>query len=589
MARPLKPLIRGGGGFYPSKRLTPLVYQGGYTTPDGGGESGDPLNTFTGKIVQFFASAVKPIVELAANLVPSQDLHGYDNPWPAGGGANQWDEEWELGGINSTTGAFEPASDRIRSKNYIPAFANTTYYVSTTEYLNNIRVYYYTENKTFISHSGWLSGNNILTPANTAYMAFILYGKTTYSNNIAINLPSAVTTYSPYSNICPISGHTGVTVNQRGSNLVGGLEFGKCFENCNGYSLNTTNKTFTFVRSNSSPYQNAFPFKESTRYTIMITYTSENANNCISLNYADGTFDAAQDLPASPTKTTVLLKTNASKTFAYLGCGWRNSTGTVTVYYEESGVFEGDLTAADFETYNGNTYPISWSTIAGTVYSGTLTVNEDGTGQIVVDQQNFDGGSLTWTKNTGSNFRNFTAPPSVKIKYNSTISTVKSSMYKSTSNDGASSTDDCYVWVRSLNPNNLIAVKDTAKAVMTAEEFKTAMTGVDFVCVLETPVTTPLTAEQVGQIITTLYGDNNVWADTGNVSLDYRADTKLYIEKLTQPTEDDMIANTNIASGKFFMVGNNLYLSTASIANGAAIVPGTNCTALSLADALNSL
>lgn len=35
MARPLKPLVRGGG-YYPSRRWTPLVYPGGYTTMNGG-------------------------------------------------------------------------------------------------------------------------------------------------------------------------------------------------------------------------------------------------------------------------------------------------------------------------------------------------------------------------------------------------------------------------------------------------------------------------------------------------------------------------------------------------------------------------
>lgn len=103
---------------------------------------------------------------------------------------------------------------------------------------------------------------------------------------------------------------------------------------------------------------------------------------------------------------------------------------------------------------------------------------------------------------------------------------------------------------------------------------------------LATPFTVQLTpAEQ----LSLLEGTNNVWADTGDVNVGYRADTKLYIERLTQPTEDDMTANVNIASGKYFMVGNSLYLSTASIASGETIVPGTNCTALSLADALNNL
>lgn len=41
MARSLRPLVRGGG-YYPSNRLTPLAYPGGYTTAQGGG-GGNPL------------------------------------------------------------------------------------------------------------------------------------------------------------------------------------------------------------------------------------------------------------------------------------------------------------------------------------------------------------------------------------------------------------------------------------------------------------------------------------------------------------------------------------------------------------------
>lgn len=42
MARkPLRPLIRIGG-FYPSRKWTPLVYAGGYTTANGGGEPTPP-------------------------------------------------------------------------------------------------------------------------------------------------------------------------------------------------------------------------------------------------------------------------------------------------------------------------------------------------------------------------------------------------------------------------------------------------------------------------------------------------------------------------------------------------------------------
>jgi len=103
------------------------------------------------------------------------------------------------------------------------------------------------------------------------------------------------------------------------------------------------------------------------------------------------------------------------------------------------------------------------------------------------------------------------------------------------------------------------------------------------------PLATPITVQLTPSQLSTLLGTNNIWADTGDTEVTYRADTKLYIQKLTQPTEDDMIANNNIEANKFFMLGNSLYYSTAAIAVGTSIIPGDNCTKLSLADALNNL
>ena len=113
----------------------------------------------------------------------------------------------------------------------------------------------------------------------------------------------------------------------------------------------------------------------------------------------------------------------------------------------------------------------------------------------------------------------------------------------------------------------------------------TPTTGAQVCYDLASPVTYQLTPTEV----TTLLGVNNIWADTGDVAVDYRADTGLYIQKLTGSTEEDMIADAPIASGKYFLVGNTLYLSTAAIAAGATLTPGTNCVKTNLAEALNAL
>ena len=55
----------------------------------------------------------------------------------------------------------------------------------------------------------------------------------------------------------------------------------------------------------------------------------------------------------------------------------------------------------------------------------------------------------------------------------------------------------------------------------------TPTTGAQVVYELATPVTYQLTPQE----IRTLLGTNNIWADTGDTSVGYKADTKLYIDK----------------------------------------------------------
>lgn len=61
MARFLKPLVRSGG-YYPSRRWTPLVYPGGYTTANGGEEPAPPPieKTVTGNPIHILDALAKP-------------------------------------------------------------------------------------------------------------------------------------------------------------------------------------------------------------------------------------------------------------------------------------------------------------------------------------------------------------------------------------------------------------------------------------------------------------------------------------------------------------------------------------------------
>ena len=87
-----------------------------------------PVDTASGTIASFGDGADDiPVKNLAVNIEPIQDLHGYENPWPAGGGINIWDEEWEQGRITNGTNSTNSAG--FRSKNKIKINPNTTYYL----------------------------------------------------------------------------------------------------------------------------------------------------------------------------------------------------------------------------------------------------------------------------------------------------------------------------------------------------------------------------------------------------------------------------------------------------------------------------
>lgn len=110
---------------------------------------------------------------------------------------NQWDEQWESGGIDNDGNNYN-INPHIRCKGYIPVKPNTDYYaqISAPYYL---KVHFYDINKSHISAS--LFGRSIFTTPSNAYFIRIwgysdAYGGT-YNHDISINYPSTYTGYYP--------------------------------------------------------------------------------------------------------------------------------------------------------------------------------------------------------------------------------------------------------------------------------------------------------------------------------------------------------------------------------------------------------
>lgn len=173
-------------------------------------------------------------------------------------------------------------------------------------------------------------------------------------------------------------------------------------------------------------------------------------------------------------------------------------------------------------TANGDVKTIDL-TSAGNLYGGTLNVS---TGLLTITHTLFNMGSKSWSYNSGRAYfgRNFSG-----IKHSSTGAMPKMvcSGYKvvtTRSSEGWTSAPD--FTIGQLYNADTVVVKDSRYT--NATQFQNAVNGIYLVYELATPTTTyQLTPEQINII----YGSNTISADTGSVSFDYPADTKLYIDK----------------------------------------------------------
>lgn len=112
---------------------------------------------------------------------------------------NQWDEQWEVGGYDTTTGQKNTATNRIRNSNYIVVSPSTIYYFVNANVA--YQVFFYTASKTYISNTAYnANAHEISIPDNCRFINFQMGGDygTTYNNDVSINYPATDTAYHAY-------------------------------------------------------------------------------------------------------------------------------------------------------------------------------------------------------------------------------------------------------------------------------------------------------------------------------------------------------------------------------------------------------
>lgn len=126
-------------------------------------------------------------------------------------GRNQWDEQWESGLINASTGEKQANASYIRSKNYIRAIPNQQYYIhlGSSGYYGT-RLYCYDSNYNYIGYTDatfYATPTPVRTLPQTCYVMFFVTGAS-YNNDITISLyysgESGYTEYYPYEELANI-------------------------------------------------------------------------------------------------------------------------------------------------------------------------------------------------------------------------------------------------------------------------------------------------------------------------------------------------------------------------------------------------
>ena len=447
-------------------------------------------DTASGDIASFpDGQNVYPLRKCEVDITPVQDLNGYDAPWVGGGGVNKFDAS------TIVQGDFDSSLPTHNCKtDYIPISANQTYTLSQTSSTNGRYVRFYNSSKTEEDTSTRVTAYNqtvstFTTPNWAVYCRIMWYvtdNEIVPSDIVALKpqleLGSSATTWTPYSNICPISGRSSVGVTGCGKNLLGGTR---------GEYLPL------FIPSGT---------------VVTASYLPNNGSGRIYY------YDKDKNYIDYWAMTTAGSGGRYYRTFTLIADAyyfqWTNDDGSN--YQLEFGA-----SAASYEAYNPTTHTIP---LGQTVYGGVVDCVS---GVMTVNYYIFtlDGTENAYGVGTSGGVRYFTwnVLPHTSKNTNATDTLLYSNMFESKTG--------VVVGHSYIIGNGTILVFVLPQDVTTSEEAHALFqnTNAQFALPLATPITIQLTPTE----ISTLQGNNNVWSDAGEVEVLYVADTGLYIDKKT--------------------------------------------------------
>lgn len=469
--------------------------------------------------------------EMKVGFTPIQDLHGQSKPWTGGAGKNKLEDTFNTG---TSLNVVITSSDGVVNLNGTASGRNSFAIKSRTNTSNYVYIpkgtwTFSTTGNTGVSIGTTYSGSysEIARDDNSDHVTFtiddstqsdykqgdgsvligfyiLLTTGTVYDNQKVypmLRLASiADDTFEPYSNICPISGHTDAESYLVGKNLFDPSNVINAF-------VDGTSET---VKSNADTRSIYIPCKPNTTYTVSkiagkrfsVAYTTELPANTVPVF----------SISVSGTASNITYTTGADAKYlvAFVWLSTQDTSISDTDMLASCQIELGSTPTAK-EPYNGRTY----TTLLGGTYYGGDVEQVGGTGEVVQKTVTFDGSvdenivSLDSPKRYGIDIPNDSI----------TMSSAPQQLNGFISNEFAEITDEqgrngVVGFHLRNNGSHSILVCMGANAPATIADFRTWLSNnnLQLVYKLATPTTLTLT----GQNITAEVGENNVSAPGTN-------------------------------------------------------------------------
>ena len=539
-----------------------------------------------GGLVEFNAlEAGVPLKEAVVNLEWTQDLNGYDKPWPGGGGKNilditkitAADQTGDIVTIDGNTYTFT-ATNRTwagsgMNTNYRINFKNgVTYTISayTTVLLRDTnypdpRICIRNAENTIVGSVNLPSTDNVesrisfqYTPTSNfvGYFSVVVTGATAGSASVRIREPmieigSTVTDYEPYKNVCLINEYTSLKGTQTGKNLLksyysstpwttNGATFTYDSDGVITGKRTSTSENDAFVSFNiNNPMASATSsryFKPGNYYFYSgLTDGVQGVNDVFIWDSTTGSratkWDGSTSIDSAIRKQFYEVKILEGHIYAFnVRIGKNAPINTVYKFYPM--LCLQDETDATWEPYKGKDISVDLSSSENPVYSGTVDISS---GKMIIDSAKIiiDGNRSIFSINARTNTVLFSVSvsPTMWSTNNNTYVRVISDLLPSAPTFSTIWSGDvlgiCGWRGEEAQPGAWLSVPIAAGT--TQASIQAWLNENTVTCIY--PLAEPFEIQLTPQEITTLLNKNVLWVNEGSIKVTY---TNGLISKLTK-------------------------------------------------------